>query len=72
MSEGDPVAALPPADGSAGLDASRAPLMDHLIELRRRLLWSVAALAVGFGICLYFAKPIFGFLVQPLLRAGQG
>ena len=54
------------------IDESRAPLLDHLIELRRRLLWCVAALAVAFGICLYFARPIFGFLVQPLLRAGQG
>lgn len=54
------------------IDDTRAPLLDHLIELRRRLLLSVAAIAVCFGICLYFAKPIFAFLVQPLLRAGQG
>lgn len=54
------------------VDASRAPLMEHLIELRRRLLWSVAALAAGFAVCFYFAKPIFAFLVQPLLKAGQG
>lgn len=54
------------------IDQSRAPLLDHLIELRRRLLWSVAAVAIAFGGCLYFARPIFGFLVQPLLRAGQG
>ena len=53
------------------IDESRAPLLDHLIELRRRLLWCVAALAVAFGICLYFARPIFAFLVQPLLRAQQ-
>ncbi|WP_174274010.1 twin-arginine translocase subunit TatC [Sphingomonas bacterium] len=53
------------------LEGSRAPLLDHLIELRRRLLWSILALAVAFGICLYFARPIFGFLVQPLVRAGQ-
>jgi sec-independent protein translocase protein TatC len=52
-------------------DASKAPLMDHLIELRRRLLWSFATLAVAFGICLYFARPIFSFLVQPLIAAGQ-
>ena len=56
----------------AELEASKAPLLDHLIELRRRLLWSFATLAVTFGICLYFARPIFSFLVQPLLRAGQG
>src|SRR5918999_108552 len=55
-----------------GLDTSKAPLLDHLIELRRRLLWSFAALAVAFGVCLYFARPIFGILVQPLLAAGQG
>jgi len=54
------------------IDETRAPLLEHLIELRRRLLWCVGTLAVAFGICLYFAQPIFGFLVQPLLRAGQG
>jgi sec-independent protein translocase protein TatC len=54
------------------LDDTRAPLLDHLIELRRRLLWSVGALAVCFGVCFYFARPIFAFLVQPLVRAGQG
>ena len=54
------------------LDDTKAPLLDHLIELRRRLLWCVAALAVAFFVCLYFAKPIFAVLVQPLLAAGQG
>jgi sec-independent protein translocase protein TatC len=54
------------------IDDSKAPLLDHLIELRRRLLWCVATLAVAFFICLYFARPIFAILVQPLLAAGQG
>lgn len=54
------------------LDDTKAPLMEHLIELRRRLLWCLAALAVAFFTCLYFARPIFGVLVQPLLEAGQG
>jgi len=53
------------------VDKSKAPLLDHLVELRRRLLWCVVTLAVTFGACLYFARPIFGFLVQPLLAAGQ-
>ena len=53
------------------LDKSKAPLLEHLIELRRRLLWSVAALGIAFAGCLYFAQPIFGFLVRPLLAAGQ-
>jgi sec-independent protein translocase protein TatC len=55
-----------------GLDASKAPLMDHLIELRRRLIWCAVALGVTFAGSLYFARPIFAFLVQPLLKAGQG
>lgn len=55
----------------AAIDATKAPLLDHLIELRRRLLWSLAALAVAFFGCLSVAKEIFGFLVQPLLVVGQ-
>lgn len=54
------------------LDETRAPLLDHLIELRKRLLHSVLALGLCFALCLYFARPIFAFLVQPLVRAGQG
>lgn len=54
------------------VDDSRMPLLDHLIELRRRLLWCVVALAAAFAICFYFAEPIFAVLVQPLLKAGQG
>lgn len=54
------------------IDDSKAPLLDHLIELRRRLLWSVATLFVAFFVCYYLAKPIFSVLVQPLLEAGQG
>ena len=57
------------------IDETRAPLLDHLIELRTRLIRSILALMVGFGVCLYFADPILGFLVQPLKDAfpdGQG
>ncbi|MBA3527694.1 MAG: twin-arginine translocase subunit TatC, partial [Sphingomonas sp.] len=54
------------------LDDTKAPLLEHLIELRRRLLWSVAVLVVLFFAALSFATEIFGFLVQPLLAAGQG
>ncbi|MBY0582535.1 MAG: twin-arginine translocase subunit TatC [Sphingomonas sp.] len=53
------------------IDDSRAPLLDHLIELRRRLLHSLIAIGICFGVCLYFAEPIFGVLVRPLLAAGQ-
>ena len=58
---------------SAGseIDASRAPLLDHLVELRRRLLWSIGALVVAFLGALYFARPILKLLVAPLHLAGQ-
>jgi sec-independent protein translocase protein TatC len=54
------------------IDDTKQPLLDHLIELRRRLLWSLATLVVCFFICFAFARDIFAVLVQPLLHAGQG
>lgn len=57
------------------IDQSEAPLLDHLIELRTRLLRAVFALAIAFGVCFYFADPILGFLIQPLKNAfpaGEG
>jgi sec-independent protein translocase protein TatC len=55
------------------IDESRAPLMDHLIELRKRLIWSFVALLACFGVCFYFADKIFAFLAQPLIAGfGQG
>jgi sec-independent protein translocase protein TatC len=47
------------------LEASRAPLMDHLIELRQRLIVCVLALIVGFVICFAFSRDIFLALVRP-------
>lgn len=53
------------------IDETKMPLLDHLIELRKRLLWSFLALVIAFAISLYFARPILSFLVQPLMEAGQ-
>ena len=47
-------------------DLQKMPLLDHLIELRQRLLYAAAALIVGFIICFYFAQSLFDFLAQPL------
>jgi Sec-independent protein secretion pathway component TatC len=57
--------------GSDDLDASRAPLMDHLVELRKRLIWSFATLLLTFFLAFAFVDPIFTVLVQPLLEAGH-
>jgi len=54
------------------IDETKQPLLEHLIELRRRLLWCLATLVVTFFVCFAFAKNIFAVLVQPLLQAGQG
>ena len=51
------------------IDDSKAPLLEHLIELRTRLIRSVAALLVVFFICFYFAGDIFDFLSAPLADA---
>jgi len=42
------------------------PLLDHLIELRTRLLWSMGAFLICFIVCYYFSRSIYSFLAQPL------
>jgi sec-independent protein translocase protein TatC len=54
-------------DGAGG----KMPLLDHLIELRSRMLKSLLAIGIAFGVCLYFAKSVLGILVHPLVMAGQ-
>lgn len=53
------------------LEDTRAPLLDHIIELRRRLIYCIIALIVTFLACFYFSEDIFAFLLQPLKAAGQ-
>ena len=47
------------------VEGSRAPLLDHLKELRQRLIICVAALIVGFMVCFYFSDRIYLFLLRP-------
>ena len=57
------------------IDETQAPLLDHLVELRARLVRCVLALVVAFGVCLWFADDIFAVLVRPLAAAfpaGEG
>ena len=62
----------------ADIESSRAPLLDHLIELRKRLIICVAALFVGFIVCFAFSRQIYIFLLHPfemgagLLAAQKG
>ena len=53
------------------IDATKAPLMEHLIELRRRLIWSLGAIAIAFAVCFYFSRPLYNLLLWPYrLAAG--
>jgi sec-independent protein translocase protein TatC len=53
------------------IKATKAPLMEHLIELRRRLIWSSLAILIAFAVCFYFARDIYNLLVWPYrLAAG--
>jgi sec-independent protein translocase protein TatC len=57
------------------IDDTQAPLLDHLIELRNRLVKCVIALGIAFAVSLYFADDIFAILVRPLAQAfpaGEG
>src|SRR6186713_2672589 len=49
------------------IEATKAPLMDHLIELRSRLIKALLAFGVMFGICFVFAKDIYNILVWPFV-----
>ena len=46
------------------------PLLDHLIELRKRLIYALISFFLVFFITFYFAKPIFEFLIQPAKAEG--
>ena len=48
------------------IDDKPMPLLDHLIELRRRLIWAAAAFMIAFFVSYYFSKQIYSFLAQPL------
>ena len=51
------------------IDDQAMPLLDHLVELRNRLMYAVIGLLVGFVVCYIFASEIFDFLVRPLMAA---
>jgi len=55
-------------DGQDEIDASRAPLIEHLTELRQRLIYSLIAFFGTFIVCFFFAKPIYNILVWPFVR----
>lgn len=57
---------MPRDDQEDPIDDKPMPLIEHLMELRTRLLWSVVAFVLCFAVCYYFSTQIYGFLAQPL------
>ncbi len=53
------------------VENSSAPLIEHLIELRKRLMWSIGAFLAAFIVCFFYAQPLFNILVQPFKWAVQ-
>src|SRR5579871_700547 len=62
----------PSPQEEAELESSKAPLLEHLMELRNRIVRSVIAFLVCFIFCFAFSRPIFVFLTQPLSDALVG
>ena len=56
-------------EGHDEIEASKAPLMDHLIELRQRMIYALIGVAIGFAVCFVFATDIYNLLVQPYVWA---
>ncbi len=63
---------IPKREGQDEIDASRAPLMDHLIELRARLIKSLIAFFLMFVLCFAFSGHIFQILLGPYAWAAGG
>lgn len=51
------------------IESSKAPLVEHLIELRQRLMKAMIAIAIAFVVCFYFATDIFNILIGPYEQA---
>jgi sec-independent protein translocase protein TatC len=56
------------ADPEDVIDDKPMPLLEHLVELRRRLMWSMASFLIALGVCYYFSGAIYSFLAEPLAK----
>lgn len=64
-----PVKKSEPVSEEDEVASSAAPLIDHLTELRERLIISIGAIAIGFAVCFMFSKQIFDVLIIPFVDA---
>ncbi len=57
------------SDTEEDFESTKAPLIEHLIELRTRLMWTMAAIFAAFLLCFFFAKDIYDILLYPYKAA---
>jgi sec-independent protein translocase protein TatC len=62
----------PPASDAEPSGESRMPLLEHLQELRTRLVYSFIAIAIGFAIAFFFADDLFAALTWPIREVSHG
>ena len=58
----DPDAELDPKDDDSG----RMSFLEHLDELRKRIIWSLLSVFIGFGVAIFFVNDLFTFIMQPM------
>src|SRR5262245_54080761 len=63
------MAVTPSPEEEAELESSKAPLLEHLVELRNRLVYSMIAFFICFLVCFFFAKQVYDILTAPLISA---
>jgi sec-independent protein translocase protein TatC len=59
----------PTPEDEAALEATKAPLLEHLVELRKRLVWSMLSFGVCFAGCFAVSTRIMDFLMKPMAAA---
>ena len=52
----------------SGEELSRMTILEHLEELRKRIMWSIVAVVVGFLVCWYWAQPLFAWMAVPITQ----
>lgn len=57
------------AEADPDVEESKMPLLEHLVELRQRLIWSFVGVVAAFILCWYFVDPMYDFLTRPLAEA---
>lgn len=70
-SSGAPADTPPGRPGQEDIDASKAPLMEHLVELRLRLIYAIVGVGIAFVLCFAFADRLFALLVEPYRWAAK-